>query len=225
MGKRKDTLELEKALERMAKEKRWYGCEEITIGFANNGHGNEICDYILMDSKGTIRCYELKVTKQDLKSHAKKSWYGNYNYLVVSTELLKAVNNWNEYIPDGVGLMVGRPAMRYTSVYQKEPVKVFEFETVLKPKRQEITPEAQLMIAQSMVRSMMYKIIKYKNCNNLETVKGLESDIRSLEKRLKEETGRSGDYYTIIRKIEWYLWKKTGIKIHLVEVAEMVGWK
>lgn len=225
MGKRKDTLELEKALERMAKEKRWYGCEEITIGFANNGHGNEICDYILMDSKGTIRCYELKVTKQDLKSHAKKSWYGNYNYLVVSEELLKAVSNWNEHIPDGVGLMVGRPAMRYTSAYQKEPVKVLEFETVLKPKRQEITPEEQLMITQSMVRSMMYKIIKYKNANNLETVKGLESDVRSLEKRLKEETKRSGDYYTIIRKIEWHLRKKTGIKIHLEEVAEMVGWK
>lgn len=225
MGKRKDTLELEKALERMAKEKRWYGCEEITIGFANNGHGNEVCDYILMDSKGTIRCYELKVTKQDLKSHAKKSWYGNYNYLVVTADLLKAVNNWNDYIPEGVGLIVGRPAMRYTSVYQKEPVKVMELETVLKPKHKNLTTEEQLMITQSMVRSMMYKIIKYKNANNLETVKELESDIRHLEKRVKEEINRSSIYYTIIKKIEWHLWKKTGITIPLAEVAELVGWK
>lgn len=225
MAKRKDTLELEKALERMAKEKRWYGCEEITIGFANNGHGNEICDYMLMDSKGIIRCYELKVTKQDLKSHAKKSWYGNYNYLVVSDELRNNVKDWGEYIPEHVGLISGRYAMRYTSIHQKEPVEVMELETIFKPKRQEISAEAQLMVTQSIVRSMMYKIIKYKNANSLETVKGLQSDIRSLEKRLKDEEKSNSEYYMTIRKIEWHLKKKTGLRIHLEDIAELVGWK
>lgn len=225
MAKRKDTLELEKALERMAKEKRWYGCEEITIGFFNNGHGNEVCDYVLMDSKGVIRCYELKVTKQDLKSPAKKSWYGNYNYLVVSEELLMAIENWNEEIPDHVGLIAGRHATRYTNRHQKEPIEVIELEAVRKPKRQEITPETQLMVTQSMVRSMMYKIIKYKDANSIETVKGLQSDIRSLEKKLKEEEKNSSNFYATIRKIEWYLKRKTGIRIHLEDVAEIVGWK
>lgn len=225
MAKRKDTLELEKALERMAKEKRWYGCEEITIGFRNNGHGNEICDYVLMDSKGIIRCYELKVTKQDLNSPAKKSWYGNYNYLVVSKELLGAIDNWNRVIPDWVGLIVGKPAMRYTNTHRKEPVEVLELEMIFKPKRQEVTPETQLMVTQSMVRSMMYKIIKYKDANSIETVKGLQSDIRSLEKRLKTEEKNNLDYYTTIKKIEWHLKKKTGLRIHLEDIAELVGWK
>ena len=31
--KRTETIELEQGLEKLAKEKRWYGCEEITIGF------------------------------------------------------------------------------------------------------------------------------------------------------------------------------------------------
>ena len=30
--KRTETIELEQGLEKLAKEKRWYGCEEITIG-------------------------------------------------------------------------------------------------------------------------------------------------------------------------------------------------
>ena len=71
MPKRKETKEIESLLEKHAKEKRLYGCEEVTIGFFNAGHGNEICDYVLMDAKGIVKCYEIKVTASDLKSHAK----------------------------------------------------------------------------------------------------------------------------------------------------------
>lgn len=71
MGKSQDTLTLENVLIQNTKKKRIYGCEEITIGFYNNGHGNEVVDFMTMDSKGTIKCYEIKVTLQDLKSNAK----------------------------------------------------------------------------------------------------------------------------------------------------------
>ena len=91
MAKRKETIVLENALIKQTREKRIYGCEEITIGFHNGGRGNEIVDFMTMDSKGIIKCYEIKVTMEDLKSKAKKSWYGNYNYLVVSEELYNKV--------------------------------------------------------------------------------------------------------------------------------------
>ncbi len=107
MAKRQDTIALENALIKQTKQKRIYGCEEITIGFYNNGHGNEIVDFMTMDSKGVIKCYELKVTLQDLKSNAKKSWYGHYNYLVVSRDLYNKVENWNDYIPKHIGIIVG----------------------------------------------------------------------------------------------------------------------
>ncbi len=37
-----------------AYHKGFYGCEEITIGFANKGLANEIVDFMAMDSKGII---------------------------------------------------------------------------------------------------------------------------------------------------------------------------
>ena len=71
MAKRQETLDIETALQKDTRIKRIYGCEEITIGFYNNGHGNEIVDFMTMDSKGIIKCYEIKVTIQDFKSDAK----------------------------------------------------------------------------------------------------------------------------------------------------------
>lgn len=59
MAKRQETLDIETALQKDTRIKRIYGCEEITIGFYNNGHGNEIVDFMTMDSKGIIKCYEI----------------------------------------------------------------------------------------------------------------------------------------------------------------------
>lgn len=84
MPKSKKTENIENALHAMCRDKRLYGCEEVTIGFPNNGYGNEIVDFMLMDSKGILGCYEIKVSVSDLSSRAKKSWYGNYNYLVAT---------------------------------------------------------------------------------------------------------------------------------------------
>lgn len=148
--KRIETIDLEQGLENLAREKRWYGCEEITIGFYGNGHGNEICDYILMDSKGTIRCYELKVTKQDLKSHAKKSWYGNYNYLVVTDSLYEKIvsqgESWNDYLPDGVGLMVGYESYEYIQdEMDTEILDIFDFNERINYKKRNSKKSDQIL--------------------------------------------------------------------------------
>lgn len=42
MAKRQETLDIETALEQMCREKRIYGCKEVTIGFPHQKMGNEI---------------------------------------------------------------------------------------------------------------------------------------------------------------------------------------
>ena len=76
MSKTAMTLAIENALHTMCRQKRIYGCEEITIGFPNNGHGNEIVDFMTMDSHGILRCYEIKISMADLRSKAKKVGMG-----------------------------------------------------------------------------------------------------------------------------------------------------
>lgn len=158
MSKRKDTLQLEQSLIDMTAEKGIYGCEEITIGFVNKGFGNEIVDFMTMDSKGIIKCYEIKVTLQDLKSKAKKSWYGNYNYLVVSKELYERIIDFSQFVPDHVGIIVGS-----------------YLENVRKAKRIKIDYDTDLMLKESLVRSMYWKMIKYKKLTLNEKDKNIES--------------------------------------------------
>ena len=53
-----------------------YGCLEVTLG---EGYGHERVDYMTMDCKGFFRCYEIKTSKSDFKSKAKKSFVGDFN--------------------------------------------------------------------------------------------------------------------------------------------------
>ena len=153
MSKSKTTLELEEKLHNMCKEKRIYGCEEITIGFYGKGHGNERVDFCTMDSKGIIRCYEIKVSLSDLKSKSKKSWYGHYNYLFVTSELYdKIKQNIDDFIPKYVGVII--PCTKSWSV---------GMETKRYPKKQTLTPEQEIMIKESMIRSIYYKLQKAKS--------------------------------------------------------------
>lgn len=214
MAKRKETIELEQALENMAKEKRWYGCEEITIGFYHNGHGDEICDYILMDSQGIIRCYELKVTMEDLKSKAKKSWYGHYNYLVISEELCKQMKRpFSQYgIPEDVGIIVG-----YKS-HNSEHTRWLD--NVYKPKRREISEADKLMLTQGMVRSMAYKMGRYKDSKSMDYLKELESSKRSLEKKYREAKDENKKLHDTVNAVEYYLRHTTNIRVKLEEITE-----
>ncbi len=203
ISKRQDTISLENALIKQTRQKRIYGCEEITIGFYNNGHGNEVVDFMTMDSKGIIKCYELKVTLQDLKSDAKKSWYGNYNYLVVSRELYEKVTDWNEYIPDHIGIVVGEC-----------------LESKRKAKRCDVSSETEIMLKESMIRSMFWKMQKYKDAQSLDKQRQLQSKIRSLEKEKESIRERALKAERIISDYETYKWRNDGVDIDLAAMAK-----
>lgn len=202
MAKRKETLELEEALNKNTREKRIYGCEEITIGFYNNGHGNEIVDFMTMDSKGIIKCYELKVTVQDLKSNAKKSWYGHYNYLVISKELYDSVEDWSTYIPKHVGLIVGTG-----------------LSVIKKPVKQDIDTATELMLKESMIRSIYWKIDKYKNASDLEKRKQLMSKLSKAEKERDKYYKETIGYDRLINKYEKYKMYNDGLDDFNLQVA------
>lgn len=90
----------------LAKE---YGIAEATVGFQRDHKGHERVDFLSYDARNNIfKCYEIKVSMNDFKSDAKKSWYGNYNYLAITEELYnsKPAKWWKEQVPVHVGIIV-----------------------------------------------------------------------------------------------------------------------
>lgn len=192
MAKRKETLELEEKLRIMCLRKRIYGCGEVTIGFYNNGHGDEIVDYCTMDSKGILRCYEIKVTLADLKSKAKKSWYGHYNYLFVTTELYgKIKDSLSDYIPDYVGVATPCSASWSDGVEVRRNAK-----------KQNISQDQAMMMKESMIRSMYYKIEKYKQAASPEELSRLKSKVREAEKDSKKWMKEATDLRWLVDRFE-----------------------
>ena len=60
-----------------------YGAFEVVMGKNTIGYGNEYVDFLTMNSDNEFRCYEIKVSKEDLYSNNNLSFYGDFNYLVV----------------------------------------------------------------------------------------------------------------------------------------------
>lgn len=156
-----------------------------------------------MDSKGVIKCYELKVMLQDLKSNAKKSWYGHYNYLVVSRELYNKVSDWDEYIPKHIGIIVGDC-----------------LESRRKAQRCEVSAEIEIMLKESMIRSMFWKMQNYKDAQSIEKQKQLQSKIRSLEREKENIRERALKAERIISDYKTYKWYNDGVDIDLAALAK-----
>lgn len=207
MGKRKETLEIERKLYDMAIEKRWYGCEEVTIGFPHHRIPNQIVDYMLMDSKGTLYCYELKVTLQDLKSKAKLSFWGHYNYLVVSYDLYSKVSNWDEFVPNYVGIIVDFGS-KLTSIH--------------KAKKQELPSDVEVMLKESLIRSVHFKQIKYKDMADIEKIKNMSKRQRKLEKELKNMKDERNELYSDLQWIRRAYYKKTGMMVETEDIVKFI---
>ena len=167
MAKTQATLNLEHALDEQSRKKREYGCEEVTIGFHAEGHGDEIVDYMTMDSKDIFRCYELKVTLSDLKTDNKKSFYGDYNYLVVSESLYAKNPSWGNYIPPYVGILSGA----------KLTVR-------RQAKKKTITSETREMLKSSLIRSVYWKYENYHDAANLNKYRDLGKQLQETQDEL-----------------------------------------
>ena len=66
-------------------------------------YDTEICDFMVYEQdKDIFRCFEIKISKSDFHSRAKKTFVGNYNYYVMPKDLYKEVK---DEIPNEIGVL------------------------------------------------------------------------------------------------------------------------
>lgn len=130
-------------------------CYEVTIGF----NGKERVDYLTYDTKGIWRCYEIKVSKSDFYSKAKKTFVGHYNYFVLTRDLYNEVKS---DIPSDIGVYVGQTCVK-------------------KPKKRSLGVSEKIL-KDSMIRSLYRDASKLRKLKNPSYIEQTETTIRNLER-------------------------------------------
>ena len=120
------TKELEHLLYNHLWRKGWYGVYECAIPkcLCRKVHRERV-DLLTYETTGIWRAYELKVSKADLNSSAALSWIGNYNYLVVTEDLVEEAK---KILPKDIGI--------YSAYTQKNGTKGIEL--VRNPRKREL---------------------------------------------------------------------------------------
>lgn len=140
------TRQAEKCLWHYTNKMGVFGCFEVTIGW----FGKERVDFITYSTDNTVRCYEIKVTLADLKSKAKQTFIGDYNYLVITKELWEIIQSDNDlgwkYYYQGI-LVFSENGVGITSVK--------------KAKKQNVSIGTRATVLESMVRSLNREVGKF----------------------------------------------------------------
>jgi undecaprenyl pyrophosphate synthase len=166
LAKTELTFELEKKIHKATARNGLFGCFEVTIGFKTQNP--ERVDYITYDTKGIWRCYEIKVSKSDFHSKAKKTFIGHYNYFVMPKELYDEVK---DEIPSHIGVYIGDWCIK-------------------NPKKQELQVDENIL-KDSLIRSLYRdseKLIKLDNPNYI-------SQLKSKIKKLTEKNENANKKY------------------------------
>jgi hypothetical protein len=161
LAKTELTLQLEKEIHKATARKGLFACFEVSIGW----YSDERVDYITYDTKGIWRCYEIKVSKSDFHSKAKKTFVGHYNYFVMPKELYDNVKN---EIPSHIGVYIGDWCIK-------------------KAKKQELQVDENIL-KDSLIRSLYRDAEKLLKLNNPNLINQLRTKINKLteEKRKAE---------------------------------------
>lgn len=154
MAKTDETLKLEKEIWEATHKQGVFCCFEVTIGW----FGSERVDYLTYDTKGVFRCYEIKVSKSDFRSKAKKTFVGHYNYYVIPEGLFEEVK---AEIPTHIGVYIGKYLVK-------------------RAKKQELAVEEQVL-KDSLIRSLSREVEKQIKSNDPLVVNQLNRRISSLE--------------------------------------------
>lgn len=151
------TQKLESAIRRATSKVGVFSCFEVKIGFDyDNLHGR--VDFITIDTKNIVRCYEVKSSVSDFRSKAKWTFVGHYNYFVLDSDTWEKVK---DEVPKHVG--------------------VYVFGTcVKKPKKQTVTEEMLTTIRMSMIRSLSRDVDKLYKLENPRIIEQYESTIARL---------------------------------------------
>ena len=147
-------------------------CFEVTIGW----FGKERVDCLSYDTNGIWRCYEIKVSKADFHSKAKKTFCGHYNYYVLTSNLYEEIK---DEIPNHIGVYIGGSLVK-------------------KAKKQELSVDEQVL-KDSMIRSLYRESEKILKNEEPTIVESLKRQL-NYQKRLYREY--YDKYWDLLRKIQ-----------------------
>lgn len=162
--KSKDTLNIERALAEYTDTMSVYGCKEVSLRNPAYEDVKERVDYITFDTKGIIRCYEIKVSKEDLYSDNNLSYWGDYNYLVMPKDMYDelieedktkdAVDSFtlNFSASPGVGVI----SVEFDKVYGH-----YIFRHEMKAHKKLVSIAGKVQILESIARSACKQLQKY----------------------------------------------------------------
>lgn len=164
---------------------REYGCPEVTMGIGTSKGGR--VDYLVMDSKGILKCYEIKVTKADFRSTNINSFEGHYNYYAMPESLFEEIQG---EIPDHIGVVVPGD--------YPEP----HLRNVKRARKQKLSDEQQLKLTQYLTRSLARDANRYYEIQNEHTVPKLKTKIRELSKDRDDYQQKADKYLNKLFSLE-----------------------
>lgn len=153
--KSKETLDVEYYLVKNVAKKGTYGCKEVTLRHTAYDHEIERVDYVTFNNYGEIRCYEIKVSKSDLMSSNRLSYWGDFNYLVITKKLFEKLNKLDtDHNPlddlywRGIGVItIDLPSGK--------------FEHVRKARKKEVSLTGRMQVLESIAKSACKQVERY----------------------------------------------------------------
>lgn len=183
MAKTELTKRLEDAIIAETQAMGIFGCLEVTIGFFGKGR----VDYMTIDTKDIVRCYEIKISKSDFHSKHGHNFVGHYNYYVMPIELYEEVK---EEIDKHIGVYV-------VNEYEFRGKKYWKATIAKKSKKQELKTEIDVF-KNSMIRSLYRDACKIRQCENVDLINRLKNKISQLIKQIENYRMHSYDYKNAI---------------------------
>lgn len=165
--KTNETVRLENLLWKHTDQRKDFGCFEVTIGW----YGRQRVDFMTIDGKNTVRCYEIKVTKSDFYSRNGHNFVGTFNYYVMPHELYEELK---DEIPNGIGVYTDKSA--------------YDLTCIKKAKRK--TCEDVENIKLYMIRSLQREYSKYRSSGSMEALAVIQREISKANRLRDIETGR-----------------------------------
>lgn len=152
MSKTNITLRLEELLWNTIRDKKLFGCLEVTIGW----FGKERVDCLTYDTTDIFRCFEIKSSKQDFYSKSKHTFVGHYNYYVTIQELYEQVK---KDIPSHIGVYI-----EDKTHWKRNLLKS------IKPAKKQDLGVSKRILKDSLIRSLSRDAAKYMGMRNKEVL-------------------------------------------------------
>lgn len=179
--KTKETEQLEHDIRVATRKVGVFGCFEVTIGYA----GKERVDFMTYEpAKKIFRCYEIKATKKDFHSPAKKSFVGDYNYFVLTKELWEAVK---DEIPNEIGVYAGQLCKKKAKRSPLPDTMKYEMRRTIEGKSTRIEIPMREVLMESMVRSLYRDSDKLLQSHDEQMINRLKQRVSKAEKDAHEQ--------------------------------------